>query len=49
MKFYQLADQLHDIGHHIENIFTELPNHLSDEESRLLEEAIDMCLGNKFF
>jgi len=41
------AEPLHDIGHHIENLLTELSCHLSTNESKLLEDSIEMCLGNK--
>jgi hypothetical protein len=29
------TEQLHDIGHHIEIIFTELPHHLEDKERQV--------------
>lgn len=41
------AEPLHDVGNHIENFFTEFPKHLTEEESKTMEEAIDLCLGNK--
>ena len=41
------TEPLHDIGHHIENIFTELPSHLSAQEAEALEDSVKLCLGNK--
>lgn len=38
---------MHDIGHHIENILTELPNHVPENESKLMKESIELCLGSK--
>lgn len=34
------TEPLHDIGHHIENIFTELPHHLKDEEKKAVEDSV---------
>lgn len=31
---------LHDIGHHIDNFFTEFPTHLSPDESKVQVESI---------
>lgn len=41
------AEPLHDIGNHINNVFTELPYHLSPEESKVLQESIETCLASK--
>lgn len=41
------CEPLHDIGHHIENVLTELPCHLPDPAAQLINECIDLCLGNK--
>ena len=41
------CEPLHDMGHHIENVFTELPAHLKDQESKVIEESLELCLGNK--
>ena len=46
MKFYRL-NQLHDIGHHIENVLTELPHHLEDKERQVFEDCVSMCLDGK--
>ena len=34
------CEPLHDVGHHIENVFTELPAHLKDQESKVIEESL---------
>ena len=41
------CEPLHDVGHHIENVFTELPLHLKEQESKAIEESLDLCLGSK--
>jgi hypothetical protein len=41
------CEPLHGIGHHIENVLTELPSHLSDAESQLINECVELTLGNK--
>ena len=41
------TELLHDIGHHIENIFTELPSYLSAQEVEAMEDSIKQCLGNE--
>lgn len=41
------CEPLHDVGHHIENVFTELPAHLKERESKATEESLELCLGNK--
>lgn len=41
------AEPLHDVGHHIENVLSELTNHLESEEAKILKDAIDLCMGNK--
>ena len=34
------TEPLHDIGHHIENVFTELPHHLEDKERQVFEDCV---------
>jgi len=41
------CEPLHDIGHHIENVFAELPHHLTPEESKVIEESISLSLAGK--
>ena len=41
------CEPLHDVGHHIENVFTELPFHLKEQEAKAIEESMDLCLGSK--
>jgi len=41
------CEPLHDIGHHIENFFSEFPRHISDAESKLIDECVETCLGGK--
>ena len=41
------CEPLHDIGHHIENVFAELPSHLSADESKVIEESIKLSLAGK--
>ena len=41
------CEPLHDVGHHIENVFTELPHHLDDSESKAMVESLELCLGSK--
>jgi hypothetical protein len=41
------CEPLHYVGHHIENIFTELPRHLNDKESKAMVESLELCLGSK--
>lgn len=41
------CEPLHDIGHHIENFFTEFPKHLSPDESKVITEAIALSLKGK--
>ncbi|KAK3709657.1 hypothetical protein QZH41_010994 [Actinostola sp. cb2023] len=41
------CEPLHDIGHHIENFLTEFPNHLTEAESKVINECVEICLGNK--
>ena len=38
---------LHDIGHHIDNIFTEVPSHMSAPGAEAMEDSIKLCLRNK--
>ena len=40
-------EPLHDISHHIENVITELPEHLPKEEASELNGLIDFCIGSK--
>ncbi|CAB4006663.1 Hypothetical predicted protein [Paramuricea clavata] len=37
----------HDIGHHIENVFTELPHYLEDKERQVSEDCVKTCLDGK--
>ena len=41
------CEPLHDISHHIENVLQEVPAHLTEPESKLLQESTNLCLGNK--
>jgi hypothetical protein len=34
------TEPLQDIGHHIENVFTELPHHLEDKERQVFEDCV---------
>ena len=49
LEHYEIlpVEPLHDVGHHIENVFSELPHHLSDKERKAMEDTRDMCLGSK--
>ena len=40
-------EPLHDIGHHIENVFTELPSHLPKTEASELNTLIEFCIGGE--
>ena len=40
-------EPLHDISHHIENVLTELPEHLPKKEASELNAIIDFCIGGK--
>ena len=40
-------EPLHDISHHIENVLTELPEHLPKKETSELNAIIDFCIGGK--
>ena len=40
-------EPLHDIGKHIENLFTELPDHLPSNEASKLKTVLDLCIGAK--
>ena len=40
-------EPLHDISHHIENVLTELPSHLSKDEASELNALIEFCMGGK--
>ena len=41
------CEPLHDIKHHIENLYTELPHHLSKAERKLMEETITGSFAQK--
>ena len=41
------AEPLHDVGHHIENVLTELPHHLEDKERQIFEDCVSACLDGK--
>ena len=40
-------EPLHDIGKHIENLFGELPDHLSSDEASKLKAILELCIGGK--
>ena len=40
-------EPLHDIGKHIENLFTELPDHLPSIKASKLKTVLDLCIGAK--
>ena len=42
------CEPLHDVGHHIENVFTKLLAHLKDQESKVIKESLELCLENKY-
>lgn len=41
------AEPLHDIGHHIENVLTELPHHLEDKKRQVFDDCVSTCLDGK--
>ena len=41
------CEPLHDIGHHIENVLTELPHHLSEDEANIINKSTKLSLGKK--
>ena len=41
------SEPLHDISHHIENVLTELPSHLSKDEASELNALIEFCMAVK--
>ena len=41
------CEPLHDVGHHIANIFTELPHHLEEKESKAMQWSLELCLESK--
>ena len=41
------TEPLHDVAHHIENVFEEFPHHLEAQEGKAFQESITMCLGSK--
>lgn len=49
LERYELAlvEPMHDIGGHIDNVFEELPHHLTPEEKSLFEKVIEISYGNK--
>ena len=40
-------EPLHDVGKHIENVITELPAHLPEEEANAMKELINVLMGAK--
>ena len=40
-------EPLHDIGKHIENLLTELPNHLPTSEASKLKAVLELSIGGK--
>ncbi len=40
-------EPLHNIGKHIENLFGELPDHLSSDEASKLKAVLELCIGGK--
>ena len=49
LEHYEIlgCEPLHDIKHHIENMYAELPHHLNKAEKKLMEEAIRLSLERK--
>jgi len=49
LEHYEIlpCEPLHDIGHHIENFFTEFPKHLACHESNLIDETAQVSIGGK--
>ena len=41
------TEPLRDIGHHIENVLTELPHHLEVKERHVFEDCVSTCLDGK--
>lgn len=41
------VEPLHDIGHHIENMLKEIPEHLPAPEASFIKDTSDLCLGNE--
>jgi hypothetical protein len=41
------TEPLHDIGHHIENVLTEMPHHLEEKERQVFEDCVSTCLDGK--
>jgi hypothetical protein len=41
------CEPLHDIGHHIENFFVEFPKHLTPQESKVIEDTVELSLRGK--
>jgi hypothetical protein len=40
-------EPLHDIGKHNENLFGDLPDHLSSDEASKLKAVLELCIGGK--
>ena len=49
LEHYEMLgyEQLHDVKHHIENMYVELPHHLNKTEKRLMDETIQLSLERK--
>ena len=49
LEHYEIlgCEPLHDIKHHIENMYAELPHHLNKAEKKLMEETIQLSLEHK--
>ena len=41
------TEPLHDVAHHIENVFEQFPHHLEAQEGKAFQESITMCFGSK--
>ena len=41
------AEPLHDVGHHIENVFVEFPKHLKPSEEKAVDNTYNIAMGNK--
>lgn len=41
------VEPLHDLKEHINNVLKELPKHLTDEENKLFDEAVEAVLSTK--
>ena len=49
LEHYEIlgCEPSHDVKHHIENMYVELPHHLNKTEKKLREETIQLSLGRK--